>query len=490
MQTTAALGFADRRDRLSAALVALADVSRVLFQASGPELTTLMTQLDEVRRLSSAAQVAVTAEAAQRGEIAASTSPGLTAWVRSHAPTTTEGGAGDIAACAAAAGSSDVGLVGAAAIHGEFSPRTGATILREREKLRHEVKLEALGAVTDALMQMGRLHGPAGARMVRPELLARFASTAFQDDQDKRSQRVELTSGRERDGLHDYDLTLDNESRAILEAAIGALSKPVPGPDGERDKRTLAQRRGQALVEALRRGLSSDVLPGASTKSTVVVVIDAENLQAGEGGGRVIGGLDGGQLLGAETVRKLSCDGRVMGLVRDSFGRVLDAGRAERFVTREMLKALWVRDQQCTYRGCTAPAFWCDGHHLIHWIDGGETSLDNSALLCGGHHTIVHRDRLAGQVLDGEVVWDYTAGSYDRLLERRRQKDPPGGVSDIDSQRNVFDDEWDSLNTGLSWDQALRLLTDDGSPDFEDWMHSGAIVVLPDGSSVDLASYV
>ncbi len=26
----------------------------------------------------------------------------------------------------------------------------------------------------------------------------------------------------------------------------------------------------------------------------------------------------------------------------------------------------------------------------MHWIDGGDTSLDNSALLCERHHTKVH----------------------------------------------------------------------------------------------------
>jgi hypothetical protein len=28
--------------------------------------------------------------------------------------------------------------------------------------------------------------------------------------------------------------------------------------------------------------------------------------------------------------------------------------------------------------------------HLLHWIDGGDTSLENSALLCERHHTKVH----------------------------------------------------------------------------------------------------
>jgi hypothetical protein len=31
-----------------------------------------------------------------------------------------------------------------------------------------------------------------------------------------------------------------------------------------------------------------------------------------------------------------------------------------------------------------------DAHHIRHWADGGETSLENTMLLCGGHHRLVH----------------------------------------------------------------------------------------------------
>lgn len=474
MQVGQVTGFADRRESIGDARVALRDVASWLFQASGAELTEFVGDLDDLMRVAAAARVAATAEAAGRGEIVASTSPGTTAWVREHAPTTAEGGAADVAACALAANTrGDRQRVGAAVIDAEFSARTGATILREMEKLRAEVIPGAMESVTEALLIMGRRHGPDGVKMVRPELLSRFGSREFQRDQDKRRTRVELSRGVENDGITEYDLALDNESRAILEAAIGPLSKPVPGPDGERDTRTFAQRRGQALIEALRRGLSSAVLPGASTKSTVVVVVDEERLRDGRGAGRVLGGVDAGMLLGSETVRKLACDGHVMPLVRDAFGRILDAGRSERYITREMLKALWVRDQQCTFGGCTAPAFWCDGHHLIHWADGGPTSLDNSALLCGGHHTVVHRDRLAGRLIEGQVVWDYTAGSYDRHLNEWREQHPPpdlqaDSVVAQQDQRRWFgppppgDDQ--------AWQQ------------FRDWVDGGALWVDEDGN--------
>ncbi len=33
---------------------------------------------------------------------------------------------------------------------------------------------------------------------------------------------------------------------------------------------------------------------------------------------------------------------------------------------------------------------WLDAHHVMHWADGGETSLDNTVLLCSTHHRLLH----------------------------------------------------------------------------------------------------
>ena len=32
----------------------------------------------------------------------------------------------------------------------------------------------------------------------------------------------------------------------------------------------------------------------------------------------------------------------------------------------------------------------CHAHHLVHWIEGGPTSLANMLLLCGHHHRLIH----------------------------------------------------------------------------------------------------
>jgi putative intracellular protease/amidase len=71
-------------------------------------------------------------------------------------------------------------------------------------------------------------------------------------------------------------------------------------------------------------------------------------------------------------------------------GAPLDLGRESRLADRYLRRAVELRDGGCVFTGCHAPTWWAEVHHLVHWLDGGETSLANSALLCERHHTKVH----------------------------------------------------------------------------------------------------
>ena len=67
----------------------------------------------------------------------------------------------------------------------------------------------------------------------------------------------------------------------------------------------------------------------------------------------------------------------------------LDLGRKHRVVQPALRRALIARDRHCCYPGC-AHTRWLEAHHVMHWIDGGMTSLDNTLLLCNGHHRRLH----------------------------------------------------------------------------------------------------
>jgi hypothetical protein len=100
--------------------------------------------------------------------------------------------------------------------------------------------------------------------------------------------------------------------------------------------------------------------------------------------------LEDGTRVPAETARRLSCDAAVVQVTADADGSVLDVGRRTRTIPPALRRALQVRDGGCRFPGCGLR--FTDGHHLLHWADGGETTLENLVLLCGFHHRRVHED--------------------------------------------------------------------------------------------------
>jgi hypothetical protein len=97
-----------------------------------------------------------------------------------------------------------------------------------------------------------------------------------------------------------------------------------------------------------------------------------------------------GATISAARARWMACDGSLTRIVLDADGLPLDVGRAKRVVPPHIRRAVELRDRTCVFAGCSAPTHWCDVHHLLEWINGGETSVQNSALLCERHHTKVH----------------------------------------------------------------------------------------------------
>jgi Domain of unknown function (DUF222) len=171
--------------------------------------------------------------------------------------------------------------------------------------------------------------------------------------------------------------------RAALESILQANR-----PKG--DMRTRAQQQADALVQLADNALAAGDLPILRTvKPHVVVSVKLEDLLDGQDApGAARTGF--GQVLSAAAARWLACDANITRIVLDPGGLPLDVGRTQRVVPPHLRRAVEHRDKNCVFAGCTAPHYWCDVHHLLEWILGGETSLENSALLCERHHTKVH----------------------------------------------------------------------------------------------------
>lgn len=100
--------------------------------------------------------------------------------------------------------------------------------------------------------------------------------------------------------------------------------------------------------------------------------------------------LHDGTRVSAETSRRITCDASVVHVNHAPDGSVLDVGRKTRTISPALRRALEVRDRGCRFPGCGLR--FTDAHHVKHWADGGETSLDNLLLLCSHHHRLVHEE--------------------------------------------------------------------------------------------------
>ena len=91
----------------------------------------------------------------------------------------------------------------------------------------------------------------------------------------------------------------------------------------------------------------------------------------------------------AETSRRMACDCSIVHWHEGEHGEPLNIGRKTRSIPPAIRRALKRRDHGCRFPGCTCNRF-VDAHHIQHWADGGETSMDNLVLLCRTHHRLVH----------------------------------------------------------------------------------------------------
>ncbi len=186
-------------------------------------------------------------------------------------------------------------------------------------------------------------------------------------------------------GMFVIDGRLDAEGGATLRAALNALEETwYPG-----DERNGAQRRADALVELARQRLDAGTLPDiGGQKPHLTVTASIATLMKEPGAPP--GDLEWSQPITADTVRRLACDCAMTRILLGPDSEPIDVGRCTRTFPPAIKRALVFRDKHCRFPGCDRPPDWCDGHHLIHWIDGGEISLSNTCLLCRRHHRFVH----------------------------------------------------------------------------------------------------
>ena len=162
---------------------------------------------------------------------------------------------------------------------------------------------------------------------------------------------------------------------------------------------------------------------------------------------------DDRRCLAPHVARQLACDASRRTVLENERGEVLNIGRRSRIVPWHIAHALRIRDGGCRFPGCNQHR-WTDAHHIHHWADGGETSLENLVTLCRYHHRELHR---------GEYRIERGAGGELIFMDAQQQAIPPA----IHPQ---FGDEFDSGRSDGSGGVACAADTPDspGAPDIAD----------------------
>jgi hypothetical protein len=231
---------------------------------------------------------------------------------------------------------------------------------------------------------------------------------------------------------------LDPEIGAKLHQVLNSWARPTPDADGadgaEPDHRPVARRRVEGLHTLLTDYLGSGLPTDKGIRPHLNVTVDADTLRLALAGDRTTptatpATLAGYGVIGRDLLARLACDTALSVLLTDTttdrhrctghhtdasgqddgltagdgprplhrcgcpltpYVHVLDVGRTERIATpQQRLAVLTAQHHRCATPGCTNQHL--EIHHIVSWLHGGPTDMNNLIGLCTSCHTLLHR---------------------------------------------------------------------------------------------------
>ena len=235
------------------------------------------------------------------------------------------------------------------------------------------------------------------ARLYRPDELATFAAQLIEaldqdgpppDDADQQVNELHLSKSRTGGGGW-IKGTLDASTFDVFARAIQANLTPTESgdPTGLGRDKTLGERQAEALGAICERVLDDGCLPSeGGERPHITAILNLETMRTQARGAE----LEYGGMTTTAELRRILCDAKITPVVLDGDGQPLDVGREKRCVTPAQRKAIAARDRGCAHPGCDRTPRWCRVHHIIHWLLGGKTDIDNLVMLCREHHRVIH----------------------------------------------------------------------------------------------------
>ena len=270
---------------------------------------------------------------------------------------------------------------------GAISPTHVRVIAAAVRRIPDGIHPEAVAQAEQTLASAARRFDPSALGTIAERLLAYLDPDGPEPAEEPDTMR-ELRVRTGTDGVVSLTGKLDPEGGARVLEVLGSLNGRRPPVEGVPDTRSESRRNADALVEAMTSLLDEGELPArGGQRPHLVLTMGLNDLIDGLG----VATLDTGGQLSAAEARCLACDATIIPMVLGSDSMPLDVGRHQRLATAALRDALGHRDNGCAFPACERPPRYCHAHHIVSWLDGGDTILGNMCLLCEYHHTIVHR---------------------------------------------------------------------------------------------------
>ncbi len=293
-------------------------------------------------------------------------------------------------------------VLAAAQAEGAVSDRQAALICRTIRDLPDAVRLEHEDAVEQVLTDHARELSARQLGIVAKRLVDCLDPDGTLGNDRDHERRRDFTMLKRSDGSGKATIELTPTGVAITEAWLDALAAPVPSTDDVVDTRTAGQRRYDAFEEVGRRAMRAGELPDCGgLPVTLIVTMTADQLLARRG---VATNSHGDPISVTEALR-LATEAEIIPVVLNDTGGVLAYGRSKRIAPPAMRQVLIARDRGCCFPGCDRPPQWTEVHHIVPWLLGGRTDLDNCCLVCRFHHREFEKREWECRIIDGVPHW-------------------------------------------------------------------------------------
>lgn len=275
-------------------------------------------------------------------------------------------------------------LVAAAQAAGAISARHARVIVTAVHTLPEEVQAAEGGQIEADLVELAGQFDPSALGTLALRIRAHHDPDGILADLDYRARHRELNITPRPDGSSYGSFEATAELTERLLSVLDPLAQPRPAADGVRDPRTGAQRRHDALLDALELVQRAELLPTTAGISATILLTMTTQAWHTATGTAVTG--HGAIIPAAEAIRWAGGQARIISIARSDTGAILAHTDTRRLFTETQQLAMAARDRGCTFPGCDAPIAWTQAHHITDHAHGGPTSIDNGALICRHDH--------------------------------------------------------------------------------------------------------